>query len=389
MGVSLQQWRSSIGSFSSILINRLPKIKPSNNKCNGKTESSGPGGITIIFLVLAALLLIGGVEQNPGPGDEVLPQSVPELYNMLKGLINTRTDETLSAVNEVKQEIGSTNNKIDNLTSDLQGAQDQISTLKSDNKELLARVDRLENETRKNNAVFFGLPEESEGENIIDTVKSFANKMLSIVLHDNDVATSYRLGKNKGKRPILVSFNTQKIKLDIMKAAPKLKGSKMSISDDLTPKARAAKKLLLKCAHEARSMNLATKIKGRTLEVNGQIFTHDMLQNPSWLRDANVSRHTGGKKRHLSNDSSLEEDSGNSTAKMPLSQETLHEVEVPASQLAGPTSATASSSVDPAPGNMNAPSLPHSQHQSLIDMGVEGQNRERSSSRGKGKKKAK
>ena len=360
---------------------------------------SVPGFKIINMFVILALLLIGGVEPNPGPGEDNLPQSVPELYNMLSDLFNTRINETIAAVKEVKGDIADIRgniaeirDKMDNVSTDLHDAQGQISSLEANNEELKARVDHLENETRKNNVIIFGLPDVSDNELTMDTVMSFTQNNLKVNLPESDIATCYRLGKNKGKRPIFITLNSYKSKLELMKSAPKLKGTKMSISDDLTPKARAAKRLLLKCAHEAREKKFTAKIRGRTLDVNGQIFTPEMLKHNSWLRDLSSARDLGGKKRPRSNNSSMEEDEHfeeTTSQSSSLDKDTQPAASVSETAHSSNSPVITAAVAGPSSGNMKAPSLPPSQHTARKDEGAEEKERDRSSSRNRGKKKQK
>jgi hypothetical protein len=99
------------------------------------------------------------------------------------------------------------------------------------------------------------------------------------------VVRAYRMGQNTNKRPLFVSLINQKVKIDIMKNVSKLKGSKISISDDLTPKAREIRKLLVSCASYARSNGHDVKIRSKSLIINNVEYTYEVLRGNAWKID--------------------------------------------------------------------------------------------------------
>jgi hypothetical protein len=62
-----------------------------------------------------------------------------------------------------------------------------------------------------------------------------------------------------------------------MKILFKLKGSNISVSKDLTPKARAIRKTVLKCAKDARAEGFNVKIKARSLIIINKECDFQML----------------------------------------------------------------------------------------------------------------
>jgi hypothetical protein len=69
-----------------------------------------------------------------------------------------------------------------------------------------------------------------------------------------------------------------------------LKGCGLSISDDLTPTARAKKKLLLKSAAQTRNLNYDVKIKNDYLLINGTRYGISVLKNSNWVNKLNDSQ---------------------------------------------------------------------------------------------------
>jgi hypothetical protein len=70
--------------------------------------------------------------------------------------------------------------------------------------------------------------------------------------------------------------------MEIMKNGSKLKGTNISISDDLTPTARAQKKVILKCASDARKSGHNVKVRSNAIIVNDIFVPYTELVKPNW-----------------------------------------------------------------------------------------------------------
>jgi hypothetical protein len=122
-----------------------------------------------------------------------------------------------------------------------------------------------------------------DNEDSIALFCKFADVHMKFVVTSDNVAYAYRIGKKIGKRPLLVCFNNLKTKIDLMKNVAKLKGTSMSISDDLTPSARTNKKLLLKSASQARSLERDVKVRADHLIVDGVKYNITDLKHANWI----------------------------------------------------------------------------------------------------------
>ena len=99
--------------------------------------------------------------------------------------------------------------KVVTLTTEVTTANARISDLDKNNNELTSRINVLENDARKNNIIIFGLKESSdpdETENVVDTNMNLSSVTLGVKIDPNDIVTTYRFGRVKGKRPILIKF---------------------------------------------------------------------------------------------------------------------------------------------------------------------------------------
>jgi hypothetical protein len=160
----------------------------------------------------------------------------------------------------------------------------KICDLQRTNQELTNKIDTLENNVRRNNVIIFGVKEQiSIKEDPVLFFCNFTDIHMNFVINPENVAYAYRIGKNVGKRPLFVCLTNLKVKIDLMKNAAKLKGTGYSISDDLTPSARANKKLLLKSASQARSLEHDVKIRSDHLIVDGVNVGCNELKHANWI----------------------------------------------------------------------------------------------------------
>lgn len=103
---------------------------------------------------------------------------------------------------------------------------------------------------------------------------------MSINIQPQDIDNFYRIGKTdkKTSRPIIVRFVRFIEKQLILKNLSKLKGTGISITNDLTPEQQEVQKVLYKYCRIARSKQLTAKINKNQLVVNGEHFTIEDLK---------------------------------------------------------------------------------------------------------------
>lgn len=152
----------------------------------------------------------------------------------------------------------------------IKGLQDEINSLKVTNSELkessnscAKKADDLEQYTRRNNIRIFGLPE-SDSENIDDVVINLFNEKLNVNITPSEIDRCHRLGKktnNKSNRPVIVKFTSYRSRHLVFATKKSLKGSGITIREDLT-KSRLA---LLKAAADKVTFKNAWTSDGRVI----------------------------------------------------------------------------------------------------------------------------
>jgi hypothetical protein len=299
MGISVDAWRIRIGSFALHYIKNFnsTNLSKSNNTASNISKNCNVKGVPLQFLsimkyslyVVFILLLIAGVETNPGPFDNETQDYLTAFESRMALLIKSSKEETLKAINNVRTDVNNLTVKVAGIKDDLTLANKRITDLETKNNELNGKIDELENHIRKSNILIFGLIEADGGNEPIDDFLTFTKSQLGIDIDPNVVDNVYRMGKVYGKRPLFVSFNKLSVKNNVMKNAFKLKGSKISISEDLTKTARAKKKYILACANKARAAGHVVKIKNDNLIVGSTSFNYQQLQAPAWLQTLGVN----------------------------------------------------------------------------------------------------
>lgn len=134
---------------------------------------------------------------------------------------------------------------------------------------LLNKVDELENRGRRNNLITYSIEEQSH-----ETCGSLATKIIEYVflekLHLNvtGIQWCHRLGK-KNDGPVIMRFLDYRENISILKACPKLKGSKMSVSENFPLGVREIRKKLWESSAPERAKGAKVKLVFDKLSVDG------------------------------------------------------------------------------------------------------------------------
>ncbi len=248
-------------------------------------------------MIATRLMVCGDVESNPGPGPgssrgrggrggrgvaatQLLPLGVQTRLSSSQGQLT----------------LGTSNEDIIKRVVNLEG---QVYDLKKENESLVRKLDALENQSRRNNLIVYGLPED-EKENwdqSEEKVKAFMKEKLQI---DDDIAIerAHRLGKrrkvtqndegndvigNDGRegeneqegdnppdttryksRPVIMKFSSWKDRELVLSASrDKLKGQKtgFKVIEDFSDRVREARRSLIPQLIRYREIHTDTSTK--------------------------------------------------------------------------------------------------------------------------------
>lgn len=201
-----------------------------------------------------------------------------EVMNKLIKSLEESNRKTIEEANKKQSDYIKDNIKkeITVLKEHLESEFSKISTnFENKYKELKTKYEKLEKELRRNNIIIFGL--ETPVENLGNFVVNKLNQHLGLTLTINDINNIYTIGKQTTKRPIIVKLLSYLKKQEILKNCNKLKGTSISISEELSIEERKENKILRQHLKKARSKNLNASIKNRKLIVNGQAYSAQEL----------------------------------------------------------------------------------------------------------------
>lgn len=138
----------------------------------------------------------------------------------------------------------------------------------------MSKVDELENRSRRNNLIIYGIQEETTetSDDLANTIKNdiFLAKLDITV---NNIERCHRIGKKEGKtRPVIIKLLDHRDKTSILKACSKLKGSDYSISEDFSKNVRETRKKLWLSSAEERAKDAKVKLVFDKLIVNGTLY---------------------------------------------------------------------------------------------------------------------
>lgn len=141
----------------------------------------------------------------------------------------------------------------------------------------LGKVDDLENRSRKNNLILYGIDEDPSEtpEELVEKIKTniFEEKLKISV---SSIERCHRLGKkNEKARPVIIKLLDYRDKVEILKSCPKLKGTPFSVSEDFSKKVREIRKKLWQSSAEEREAGSKVKMIFDKLSIDKKIYRWD------------------------------------------------------------------------------------------------------------------
>ena len=287
MGIGLELWRQRIGRFSP---GRSVWRHFSNTPCSTSFANNVNllGSYTCkiecknlcLHLLLIGLLLIccGDIEINPGPTSRQQPK---EDFSAILQQINDNLAQLNSKVDMIAHDLSVLKAQIDNV-EDFQNA------LEAENEELRLKIreleennDKLESQSRRENLLFYGIPE-SENESWKDTENKVNDILKSIDIDPTPIVIQrcHRLTSTAKPRPVIVKFLRFKDReLIFSEAMKKLKSTPYRVSEDFTKRIRELRKKLMPFLKEARDDGKRAFIRFDKLIIDGTVFAWDSAHN--------------------------------------------------------------------------------------------------------------
>lgn len=212
--------------------------------------------------------MIGGVELNPGPDTvDVMEKIRASLREVLE-----RQDGHSSLLQEL---LG--------FRERVEGLELRVASLEKENSSLSRKIDYLENQSRRNNLLVFGL-EELRGETWADSERLVHDvaEQVGVKLDEYDVERAHRVGRRPGKRPIVVKLASFKKRDELLHgAAQKLRDAPIRVAEDFSAPVRHTRQLLSHYLQDARKKGHRASLRFDKLIVDGRHYTLAELQEAS------------------------------------------------------------------------------------------------------------
>ena len=250
MGVDINTYRARIGSFMNRKI-----VKGGEMKGNEVILS------WFVMIIIAILLIRGGVELNPGPVDV-------EIKNILESFRKEMVDRFEKA-----------ERKTEELHGDWKGLKNEVNVLGSQMQEVkkeLVRIDAIEKELRSRNVVIYGM-DSKHMENKYDTIYRLMEiliNQLNMRIDEEVIDNCFWLGRRKGRRPLLVKFTRGYIRDEVLNRSRLLKGSRIWVEQDYDFGTIKTRRDLLPYLREARRNGKRATLRGNKLKLEKlHVFT--------------------------------------------------------------------------------------------------------------------
>ncbi|KAM7293313.1 uncharacterized protein ISCGN_026443 [Ixodes scapularis] len=230
------------------------------------------------------LLLCGDIELNPGP------TTAEQLQQLLDGQatiqvklasIETTQVENKVAIDDLVNRMTSLEsklNRLDQLHTAIKECKTECENQRREFGALMARVDDLENRSRRCNLIFYGVPDAEARESNAVSEKRISEICESrLGLAAVVMERAHRLGKfqNGKNRALIAKFTSFKEKKLILRNARKLKGTPFSISEDFSQVVRSTRKRLWDFAKSRRKDGDKVNLRYDTLLLNGTKYVYD------------------------------------------------------------------------------------------------------------------
>lgn len=224
--------------------------------------------------------------------NEELQMYIAENLNQL----NTKYDKTEQTLKELKESIEFSNTtsqaalteakqrtkEVSDLRTELDKANLKNAQLTQKFDKLHERVIRMESQSRRDNLLFDGIPENKE-ENVYDIVQSIFKDNMKISSPENMKLVRYhRYGKRRPHgldrpRPIIVKFHWYQDRLKVWKAKKNLAGSNIYVSEDFPQEIKERRAFLRPIMKKAKDDDKEAFFNVDNLIFEGRSYTVDTV----------------------------------------------------------------------------------------------------------------
>lgn len=206
-------------------------------------------------------------------------QDIYDLIINLDSKLGKQIEDVQDEVKSLKQVVN----------GDIKVLKDKIKALEEENKLVKGKLKYIERKIKQNNIFIYGLEEETEErqDTLLQEVLHVINHTLEVKLTPYEINNIYRIGKNKGKRPIILSFVTNLKKSEVLRNTRKLKGTNIAVSEDLIEEDRTERKLLVDTLKQVKRRNKKAIIRGNGIIIESIYYSVKDILDQKHLEENN------------------------------------------------------------------------------------------------------
>lgn len=193
-----------------------------------------------------------------------------ELNELIKSLrIQIKEDMVAALTDKLEEKLKDSETRIITLVNantdeKILNIQQEVENLKRTNEEHEERLRTLERQIRQRNLVLFGVSDEENSYEELETlIKGVIEGSLEVTLNASEIEFARRMGKKSGEnrpRPIVFAVTTLGKKIKILQNKNKLENTGSYIKEDFPPKVLEKRKVLQKQLQEEISKGNTAKI---------------------------------------------------------------------------------------------------------------------------------
>lgn len=232
-------------------------------------------------LCMLVLLLSGDVELNPGPIDEDMKALLNGQKEILEkiGMVNQKLDDYMARTDLRLNTIETDLKFLAGCSAQLDQCERTVETISVGMVALRAKIDDVENRSRQNNVIIYGLKEDSN-----ETTASLRQHVVTEVFEAKmgvkitTLERIHRLGRRGGNstRPVILRLFDQNEKTELFRNARKLKDTGLSLCNDHSQDVRIKRKHLWDHAKAEREQgDHSVKLVRDKLYIDGKSYTWD------------------------------------------------------------------------------------------------------------------
>jgi type II secretory pathway component PulJ len=254
-------------------------------------------------LEVRKLMLCGDIESNPGPPrrrgghvGSIATESTIEKHSSANS--ESEDAEEAGILRSISRDVKAINKKMDNFTKEFQQLKQRVTVneqkyneLEDENTGLKQRINQLEMkaehqeaQSRRDNLLFRGIPEDDDEtwEDTEKKVKAFLEEKMDIDSEMIEFERVHRLNTrtNNTPRPIIAKFSKYKDRNNVlMKSAGKLNKTDYRVSEDFTKNVREIRTKLSTELMKARDDGKTAKLRYDKLIIDGKKYVYDQRED--------------------------------------------------------------------------------------------------------------